>query len=302
MDGNLLAFETLHAARRCTAGGEHTEEVRIYVEAGDHVFRAGLIGDNAPVPPPAAVAAIPGPKAIKPWVPDSISIDGPYAAKVERASRKRVLICDPNSGSACVDRILTQLARRAFRRSPTKTEVAGLTHFYQMARQHGQNADQGIQLALQAALVSPEFLFRMEREPTNGSIHRITDFDLASRLSYFLWSSMPDDRLLTLAESGKLHAPDTLDAEVTRMLADTKSSALAENFAGQWLEMRNLDVVHPDPVKFPKYARICATPSRPKPAFSSNTCCVKTGPSAISSTPATPLPTNYSPSITAFPT
>ena len=255
VDGNLLASKPFTLPAAAPAGGEHTEEVRIYVEAGDHVFRAGLIGDNAPVPPPGGGGgAPPDPKAIKPWVPDSISIDGPYAAKVERASRKRVLICDPNSGSACVDRILTQLARRAFRRSPTKTEVAGLTHFYQMARQHGQNADQGIQLALQAALVSPEFLFRMEREPTNGSIHRITDFDLASRLSYFLWSSMPDDRLLTLAESGKLHAPDTLDAEVTRMLADTKSSALAENFAGQWLEMRNLDVVHPDPVKFPKYS------------------------------------------------
>jgi hypothetical protein len=186
-------------------------------------------------------------------VPDSISIDGPYAAKVERASRKKVLICDPNSGSSCVDRILTQLARRAYRRPPARVEVAALMHFYQLARQQGQNADQGIQLAIQAALVSPEFLFRIEREPANGSIRRISDLDLASRLSYFLWSSMPDDRLLGLAEAGKLHVPETLDSEVTRMLADSKSSALAQNFAGQWLEIRNLDEVHPDPGKFPKW-------------------------------------------------
>jgi len=132
--------------------------------------------------------------------------------------------------------------------------VASLSRFYQMARQQGQNAEQGIQLALQAALVSPEFLFRIEREPTNGAIHRVSDVDLASRLSFFLWSSMPDERLLAVAESGKLHLPATLDAEVTRMLADPKSSALAENFAGQWLEMRNLDEIHPDPMKFPKWS------------------------------------------------
>ena len=213
------------------------------------------MGDNAPVPAPVpGGGGPPDPKAIKPLVPETISITGPYPSKVERASRKKVLICDPNSGTACVDRILTQLALHAYRRPPTKPEVAALMHFYQLARQHGQNADQGVQLALQAVLVSPEFLFRIEREPTNGTIHRISDIDLASRLSYFLWTSMPDDRLLTLAEANKLHVPETLDAEVTRMLADPKSSALADNFAGQWLEIRNLDEVHPDPVKFPAWS------------------------------------------------
>ena len=249
VDGNLLASKPLSPP---VAGREQTEQVRVYVEAGDHVFRAGLVGDNAPVPPPGG--GPPDPKAPKPLVPDSISINGPYPAKVERASRKKVLICDPNSGTACVDRILTQLATRAFRRPVTKAEVAQLMKFYQLARQQGQNADQGVQLALQAVLVSPEFLFRVEREPANGSIKRISDLDLASRLSYFLWSSMPDEHLLSLAESNKLHNPETLDAEVTRMLADSKSSALAENFAGQWLEMRNLDVIHPDPQKFPTWS------------------------------------------------
>ncbi len=252
VDGKLLASKALTVVPKPAA--EQKEEVRIYVEAGDHVFRAGLIGDNAPVPPPVPAGTTPDPNAPKPLVPDSISIDGPYPSNAERASRKRVLICDPNYGTACVDRILTQLASRAYRRPATKSDVAALLHFYQLARQQGQSADQGIQLALQVVLVSPEFLFRIEREPTNGAIRRISDIDLASRLGYFLWSSMPDDRLLSLAESGKLHVPETLDAEVTRMLADPKSSALAENFAGQWLEMRNLDVVHPDPQKFPKWS------------------------------------------------
>jgi cytochrome c553 len=257
VDGKLLASQPLAppvTGPQKNAAPEIKEEVRIYVEAGDHVFRAGLAGDNTPVPVPVPGAPAADPNAPKPLATDSISIDGPYPSKVERASRKKVLICDPDSGSACVDRILTQLASRAYRRPATRPEVASLLHFYQLARQQGQNADQGIQLALEAVLVSPDFLFRLEREPANGSIRRISDVDLASRLSYFLWSSMPDDHLLALAESGKLHVPETLDAEVTRMLADSRSSALAENFAGQWLEMRNLDVVHPDPQKFPKWS------------------------------------------------
>jgi hypothetical protein len=128
--------------------------------------------------------------------------------------------------------------------------------FVGIARAHGQSADQGIQLALQAMLVSPNFLFRIEHDPNPtdaAAIHRISDVELASRLSYFLWSSMPDDELLNLAETGKLHIPGTLDAQVKRMLADPRSSALADNFAAQWLETRNLDVVKPDPQKFPEW-------------------------------------------------
>src|SRR4029079_3713177 len=105
-------------------------------------------------------------------------------------------------------------------------------------------------------LVSPNFLFRVERDPnpTDPSrVHPLSDLELARRLSYFLWSSMPDDELLTLAEAGKLHAPETLDAQVKRMLADPRSSAIADNFAGQWLELRNLDTVKPDPQKFPDW-------------------------------------------------
>ncbi|MGH9629720.1 MAG: DUF1592 domain-containing protein, partial [Bryobacteraceae bacterium] len=120
----------------------------------------------------------------------------------------------------------------------------------------GQTVEQGIQLAIQAMLVSPHFLFRIERDPDPmdpSKVHKISEIELASRLSYFLWSSMPDDELLGLAEARKLRAPGVLDAQVKRMLADERSAALAENFAGQWLETRNLDIVKPDPQKFPEW-------------------------------------------------
>jgi hypothetical protein len=119
-----------------------------------------------------------------------------------------------------------------------------------------QLAEQGIALAIQAMLVSPHFLFHIERDPfpTDPNIvHRISDLELASRLSYFLWNSMPDEQLLSLAERKRLSVPSVLDAQVTRMLADPKASAMAENFAGQWLEVRNLDAIKPDPQKFPDW-------------------------------------------------
>ena len=127
--------------------------------------------------------------------------------------------------------------------------------FVGMARSEGQTVEQGLQLAIQAMLVSPHFLFRIERDPDPDPTraHKISDIELASRLSYFLWSSMPDDELLSLAEAGKLRAPGVLDDQVKRMLADGRSAALADNFAGQWLETRNLDSVKPDPQKFPEW-------------------------------------------------
>jgi hypothetical protein len=112
-----------------------------------------------------------------------------------------------------------------------------------------------MRVALEAILMSPNFLFRVERDPAGPSdpAHRVTDLELASRLSYFLWSSMPDDELLNVAEKGRLHTPGVLSAEVRRMLADPKAHALVENFGGEWLQIRNLDVLKPDPVKFPEY-------------------------------------------------
>jgi hypothetical protein len=149
-----------------------------------------------------------------------------------------------------VDRILSTLARRAYRRPAGKSEVAELLRVFDQAKTSGYTPAQSLQFAITAALVSPNFLFRIERDPEPGAVVRVSDIELASRLSYFLWSSMPDDELLALGESNRLHLPAVLDAQVQRMLADPKSVAFAENFAGQWLETRTLDAIRPDPKKF----------------------------------------------------
>jgi len=227
-------------------------ELRLALPAGDHVFRAGFINDDF-------VKTVPEKELYnskKNKFLNSITFVGPFPAKVEKPSRKKILPCDPNTGAACVDKILSTLARRAYRRPVTKAEVASLAKFVAMAKAEGQTVEQGIQLAIQAMLVSPHFLFRIERDldPTDPSkVHKISDVELASRLSYFLWTSMPDDELLSIAEAGRLRQPGILEAQVKRMLADERSSALADNFAGQWLETRNLDSITPDPKKFPEW-------------------------------------------------
>ncbi len=241
------------------------ETMRLYIPAGDHVFRAGFIGDDFP----ATLDTKDLYNRKKNKFPDTITLTGPFASQVERASRKKILICDPNSGAACVNWILATLARRAYRRPVTPGEVAELQKFVDEAKADGQTTEQGLQLAIEALLVSPNFLFRLEHDahPTDVKrAHPVSDVELASRLSYFLWSSMPDDELMALAEAGRLRPAlrpqqtkdrfaggPVLDAQVKRMLADGRSDALAENFAGQWLELRNLDVVRPDPVKFPEW-------------------------------------------------
>jgi hypothetical protein len=227
-------------------------EVRMYLPSGDHVFRAGFIDDDF-------VKTLSEKDAYnkkKNKFLDSITFVGPFPSDVERASRKKILICDPKSGQACVDRILTALAHRAYRRPATRAEVASLAKFVALARSRGETTEQGVQLAIEAMLVTPQFLFRIERDPNPTDaldVHRISDIELASRLSYFLWSSMPDSELQGLAEAGKLHDPAVLDAQVKRMMADRRAAAFAANFAGQWLEIRNLDVVKPDPDKFPEW-------------------------------------------------
>lgn len=225
---------------------------RIYLPAGDHVFRAGFINDK--VVETLDARAVYDRNQNK--FVDSIVFTGPFPAAVEKPSRKRILLCDPASGRACVERILSTLARRAYRRPATERDVASLLHFVDLARQEGQTVEQGLQLAIQAMLVSPNFLFRVERDANPrdaAAVHPVSDFELASRLSYFLWSSTPDDALLDLAQSGRLHDAAVLDQQVKRMLADERSAAFAANFAGQWLETRNLDFVKPDPKKFPEW-------------------------------------------------
>jgi hypothetical protein len=226
-------------------------EMRLYLPEGDHVFRAEFVNDDF-------IKTITDPKDAysdkKNKYIGAITFVGPYPAKVEKASRKKILICDPATGNACVTKIVENLAHHAYRRPVTKAEVAALMKFVAMAKASGQSTEQGIQLALEAMLVSPEFLFRIERDPNPvdpEKIHRISDVELATRLSYFLWSSMPDDELLGLAEAGKLHDQAVLDGQVKRLMTDKKAAAFADNFAGQWLEIRNLDSIKPDPQKFP---------------------------------------------------
>ncbi len=224
------------------------EHMRVHLTEGDHTFRAGFLNDD--FVGTLAPADLYNKKKNK--FVDSMTFVGPYAAEGESASRKKILICDPKSGPACVQRIVANLANHAYRRPATPAEVAALMRFVALAKSQGQNTEQGIQLALQALLVSPNFLFKIENRSIAAS-HPVSDYELASRLSFFLWSSMPDDELLGLAGQKKLHEAATLDAQVKRMLADPRSSALASNFAGQWLQTRNLDVVKPDPKKFPEW-------------------------------------------------
>ena len=226
------------------------ERLRLTFPEGDHKLRLGFIDD--PYVKTLGKQDIYSDKVNK-WI-GSMTIVGPYPSTEEKPSRKLVLVCDPNTGTACVDRIISTLARRAYRRPVNRLEVASLKKFVSMAQADGLSVEQGIGVAIQAMLVSPHFLFHIERDlyPTDPArVHRISDIELASRLSYFLWNSMPDEQLLALAEKQQLRVPSVLDAQVKRMLVDPKSSAMAENFAGQWLEIRNLDSIKPDPQKFP---------------------------------------------------
>jgi hypothetical protein len=171
------------------------------------------------------------------------------------ASHAKIFVCGTKD-DACAHQIVENLARHAYRRPVTAEEVDRLAGFVKLAQQHGDSFEQGVRLALEAILVSPDFLYRIEhdRAPDNPKEqHKISDYELASRLSYFLWNSMPDDDLLAAAAQGTLHQPEVLNAEVARMLHDSKAVAMVDNFAGQWLQLRNLDLVKPDPDKFPEF-------------------------------------------------
>lgn len=192
-----------------------------------------------------------------PTVPASISsllIGGPYNGRTPKdsPSRNRIFACKPESAAqetACATKILSTLARRAYRRSATDEDVQTLLGFYRTARKGGA-FDVGIRAALERLLVSPDFLFRIEADPVNAaanSTYRISDVELASRLSFFLWSSIPDDELLDLAIRGKLRDPGTLDQQVRRMIVNERArTSLVENFFEQWLETRNVWLLTPD--------------------------------------------------------
>jgi hypothetical protein len=226
-----------------------SEEIRLFIPQGDHTFRAAFVNDDFIKDLPAAARY----NNNRNIYPDTIELAGPFPSDVQHPSQKKILVCDLATGRSCADRIMTNLANHAYRRPATKPEVAELVSVYDRAQKVGYTREQSLQFAIAAMLVSPQFLFRIEADPKPGVYARVSDVELASRLSYFLWSSMPDDELLRLAESNKLHVPATLDAQVKRMIADPKSQAFAENFPGQWLEVRSLDAVKPDEKKFPEW-------------------------------------------------
>ena len=190
----------------------------------------------------------------------SMSIIGPFTVEGpgNSPSRQRVFVCRPEALSeeeACAKQIITTLVRRAYRRPVTEVDTARPLEFYKQARETA-GFDAGIELALSAILVSPEFLFRVEQDPAGVEPHnayRVSDLELASRLSFFLWSSIPDDDLLAVASRGELKKPDVFEAQVRRMLADKRSLNLVDNFASQWLYLRNLDSIRPDMRLFPDF-------------------------------------------------
>jgi mono/diheme cytochrome c family protein len=190
----------------------------------------------------------------------AVTVAGPYEVlgAGDTPSRDKIFICKPANASqdeGCARRIIANLGRHAYRRPVTEADLKPLMAFYDSARKNG-TFDDGIEMALRAMLVSPDFLFRVEHDPAAaapGTVFRVNDYELASRLSFFLWSSIPDDELLGLAAKNRLHDPAILQAQVSRMLADPKSDALVSNFAGQWLYLRNLALSTPDPDEFPEF-------------------------------------------------
>ena len=196
----------------------------------------------------------------------AVDIGGPFLARAnarETPSRRAIYVCEPPNTEVvaerrCATEIIRAMARRAFRRPVTSDEIESLLTFFDEGRRDGQSFDSGIQFALERILVDPDFLLRVYRDPVDGessqSPYALSDIELASRLSFFLWSSIPDERLLALAERGELSDPSTLEAETRRLLADPRATeTLVNDFAAQWLNLRRVGEVVVDPRQYPTY-------------------------------------------------
>ena len=247
------------------AFAEEGFEIQVNVKAGPRVIGATFpreMWENEGIQQPRlfgyhlAVTELPD---ANPAV-DSIQIEGPLSVDGpgDTPSRRRIFSCLPanlDEEPACAQQILSSLARRAYRRPVSESDVQGLVEFYNQGRLDG-GFEGGIQFALERVLVSPDFLFRIEQDPADaqpGAMYAISDIELASRMSFFLWSSPPDDELLNLAERGALREPGMLEQQVQRMMADPRADAFIKNFVGQWLYLRNLEDFYPDPAAFPEF-------------------------------------------------
>jgi hypothetical protein len=239
-------------------------QVRAPVKAGPHVLTATFLKKSSalietPRQPYLARFNMDRHPRVQPAL-YSISITGPFnpTGAGDTPSRQRVFSCHPQKAAdedGCAQRIISGLARRAFRRPASTADLQVLTRFYKEGKA-SSGFESGIEWALRAILTSPNFLFRIEQDPANAvpdTIYRVSDLDLASRLSFFIWSSIPDDELVETAIQGKLHQPAILERQVRRMLADHRSESLVNNFAAQWLYLRNLSTATPDARLFPDF-------------------------------------------------
>ena len=247
-------------------------EVRLRVNAGPHQVGVAFLQKTTAAPErtrklylrPFTGEGSGGDSRYQPYV-DQVTIAGPFESSgsrpaVDTPSRARLFTCQPGTTGDlgaldCAHKILSTLARRAFRRPVGEDDIQRLLTFYQRGEASG-GFDSGIELALRRLLVSPEFLFRVVEDPAGaapGTNYTLSDLELASRLSFFLWSSIPDDELLGAAIRGELQDPVALEAQTRRMLADPRASALVTNFAGQWLSLRNAAAVQPDEDQFPDF-------------------------------------------------
>ena len=274
IDGARAQLFTLEPRKAFRPAAERAWRAKVPVQAGPHDVTVAFLKLPTFREVDSRMERFLGPKYLtgvvgepsqmiyQPYV-DRVTITGPVGgtAKGEVAdtpSRRTILTCTPAKTAdeaACASKIFTALARRAYRRPVANADVEPLLRFYRDGQTEG-GFEAGIERALQRLLISPEFLFRVERDPKTvaaNTNYRISDLELASRLSFFLWSSIPDDELLSLAVSGKLHTPAVLERQVRRMLADTRSEALVSNFAGQWLQLRNLEAMTPDWAIFPNF-------------------------------------------------
>ena len=254
MDTNLgLAGNTIDARLR----------VRVPLKAGPHDVAVDFIEKNhsesvEPLQPFTRNLDLQDMNGIP--IINRVQITGPFAAtgSGDTPSRRRIFVCRPAGESEelpCAKKIISTLARRAYRRPVTDADLEILLSFYQKGRNKG-SFDAGIETAMRLILSDPKFLYRIESDPANavpGTINRISDLELASRLSFFLWSTIPDDELLTVATQGKLKDPVILAQQVKRMLADPKAESLVTNFASEWLFLRNLQSVNPASDDFPNF-------------------------------------------------
>ncbi len=225
---------------------------RVPLKAGVHSFRASF-PELAGIDDPRQHL---NPDLRRKVFVDYLDVAGPFHPSAEPpASYRRLFVCGHARGqhqAACARKVVTDLARKAYRRPATSRETEGLERLEALVQKEGDSFEEAVRVALQAVLVSPQFLFRIERDPSPAEAARtVSDHELASRLSYFLWASMPDDELLRAADASTLRQPKVLEAQVRRMLADVRSRSLVDDFAEQWLQLRDLDRRRPAPERFP---------------------------------------------------